>query len=57
MEDDNDINDLLRRLLTGAGYKVTSADSGTEAVRLLEARLPDLVLPDLMLPGLPENER
>ena len=36
VEDDNDINDLLRRLLTGAGYKVTSAYSGTEAVRLLE---------------------
>ena len=56
VEDDNDINDLLRRLLTGAGYKVTSAYSGTEAVRLLEERLPDLVLLDLMLPGLPGTE-
>ena len=56
VEDDNDINDLLRRLLTGAGYKVTSAYSGTEAVRLLEERLPDLVLLDLMLPGLPGAE-
>ena len=52
VEDDNDINDLLRRILSGAGYAVTSAYSGTEAVLLLKDSLPDLVLLDLMLPGL-----
>lgn len=49
-EDDPDINRLLGRILTRAGYEVTAAFSGSEA-RLLKPETFDLVLLDLMLPG------
>lgn len=52
VEDDNDINSLLRRILTGAGYQVVQAYSGTEALLQYQSVSPDLVLLDLMLPGL-----
>ena len=52
VEDDNDINSLLRRILTGAGYQVVQAYSGTEALLQYQSASPDLVLLDLMLPGL-----
>lgn len=52
VEDDADINLLLKHLLEGAGYAVTSAFSGSEA-RLVLAQEPfDLILLDLMLPGM-----
>ena len=52
VEDDNDINSLLRRILTVAGYQVVQAYSGTEALLQYQSVSPDLVLLDLMLPGL-----
>lgn len=56
IDDDIYIGNLLEELLTGAGYCVLRAYSGTEAVLLLSQRRPDLVLLDLMLPGLPGEE-
>lgn len=52
IEDDISIGNLLEELLTGEGYGVLCAYSGTEALMLLENHTPDLVLLDLMLPGL-----
>ena len=52
IEDDISIGNLLEELLTGEGYGVLRAYSGTEALMLLETHTPDLVLLDLMLPGL-----
>lgn len=52
VEDDADINALLRRILSGAGYRVESAFSGTEAQLRLRMEEYDLLLLDLMLPGL-----
>lgn len=52
VEDDNDINNMLRDLLASSGYKVSSAFSGTEALLCLEKTHYDLVLLDLMLPGM-----
>ena len=52
IEDDISIGTLLEELLTGEGYGVLRAYSGTEALMLLETHTPDLVLLDLMLPGL-----
>ncbi len=52
VEDDNDINALLKRILTEAGYGVIQAYSGTEALMHFKNGAPDLVLLDLMLPGL-----
>ena len=50
IEDDNDINEMLTKLLTGNGYETVSAYSGTEGL-LLHSADTSLVLLDLMLPG------
>ena len=55
-EDDNDINQLLKRILTKAGYRVSQAFSGTEARLLAAMEEPDLMLLDLMLPGMSGEE-
>lgn len=52
IDDDVYIGDMLEKLLSGAGYEVKRAYSGTEAVYMLSGRRPDLILLDLMLPGL-----
>lgn len=52
IEDDEDINQLLCKILRKEGYEVTSAYSGTEGKLRLEQELPDLILLDLMLPGM-----
>lgn len=52
VEDDTDINHLLRKILTKAGYPVIQAFSGTEAKFLLTMEQPALMLLDLMLPGM-----
>lgn len=56
VDDDVSIGNLLEELLTGEGYAVRRAYSGTEARMLLEREQPDLVLLDLMLPGLSGEE-
>lgn len=56
VDDDIDIGTILEEVLTGAGYRVLRAYSGTEALLLLENTRPDLVLLDLMLPGLRGEE-
>ncbi len=53
IEDDIYIGNLLQETLSGKGYFVLRAYSGTEALLLLEKKRPDLILLDLMLPGLP----
>jgi DNA-binding response OmpR family regulator len=55
-EDDADINRLLYRILTGSGYHVVQAFSGTEAKLLLQLETPDLMILDLMMPGLTGEE-
>lgn len=56
VEDDIYISNLLLEALTGEGYGVLQAWSGTEALLLFEKSLPDLVLLDLMLPGITGEE-
>ena len=56
VEDDQDINRLLCRILTDGGYDVRPAFSGSEAVLWAEQYEYDLVLLDLMLPGLTGEE-
>ena len=56
VEDDPDINSLLSKILESAGYEAVPAFSGTEAVLLLEKKMPDLILLDLMLPGISGEE-
>lgn len=56
VEDDNDINSLLSRILRRQGYSVREAYSGTEAKMCLEMQDYQLVLIDLMLPGISGEE-
>lgn len=56
VEDDEDINKLLVRMLKEADYETIQAFSGTEAKLLFEKERPDLVLLDLMLSGMSGEE-
>lgn len=50
IEDDNEINNMLRIVLEQHGYMVVSAYSGTEAILVHSDKI-SLILLDLMLPG------
>lgn len=50
IEDNQDINEMITKLLNYYGYKVLNAYSGTEGI-LVHNNSVDLVLLDLMLPG------
>ena len=50
VEDDMDIQELLREFLREAGYDVTSASDGIEAMDLFAKNKYDLILLDIMLP-------
>ena len=52
IEDESGIQDLLKLVLEGSGYRVTLASNGTDGLKLAQTRKPDLILLDLMLPGL-----
>jgi len=52
VEDEKDIQELIRYNLSKEGYRVTSADSGEEGLKTAQSLHPDLVILDLMLPGL-----
>lgn len=56
VEDDPDINRLLCKILTDAGYDCRPAFSGSEAALWAGQYSYDLVLLDLMLPGLTGEE-
>lgn len=56
VEDDNDINAMLAKLLEREGWSVVQAYSGTEALIHLEHSDFDMVLLDLMLPGITGEE-
>ncbi|MBK8575929.1 MAG: response regulator transcription factor [Elusimicrobia bacterium] len=52
VEDDASLAGITRRFLTQAGYKVTLAISGEEALALIQKNKPDLVVSDVQLPGI-----
>jgi DNA-binding response OmpR family regulator len=52
VEDDPDIQQLLREILTGANFTVDATDSGQEALRILDQQEIDLLLLDVLLPDL-----
>lgn len=56
VEDDTDINNLLKKILESAGCEVDQAFAGTEASSYFDKKIPDLVLLDLMLPGITGEE-
>ncbi|OQA28257.1 MAG: Alkaline phosphatase synthesis transcriptional regulatory protein PhoP [Verrucomicrobia bacterium ADurb.Bin345] len=51
IEDDEDIQELVRYNLAREGYRVKSVVSAEEGLRVARAEVPDVILLDLMLPG------
>lgn len=52
VDDDQDMLNLLSQWLSGAGYEVTTALRGTDALGQIEIAKPDLVLTDLFMEGM-----
>ncbi|MBN1487216.1 MAG: response regulator, partial [Anaerolineae bacterium] len=52
IEDEENIRNLLRQILTDAGYRVAEVADGTHAVTKARELHPDLVLSDVMIPGI-----
>ena len=52
VEDDEDIQELIRYNLAQAGYRVTVTGSGEDGLKAARANPPNLILLDIMLPGL-----
>jgi FixJ family two-component response regulator len=52
VDDDASVRIALGRLLRLAGYDVSTFESGTELLELLERRVPECLLLDVHLPGL-----
>jgi len=52
VDDDVLVRDVVGRYLRQAGYQVTVAGDGVDALRAAKAAPPDLVVLDLMLPGM-----
>lgn len=52
VEDDEDMQENLRRILVGSGYEVRLARNGAEAVTLLESQPFHLILSDLVMPAM-----
>lgn len=52
VDDNADMRNYIRRLLSRAAYEVKLASDGEEALRSVREGRPDLVLSDVMMPGL-----
>ena len=50
IDDDTDMLKLTARWFTKAGYEVTTAASGKEALTLLKSETPDIILLDYAMP-------
>lgn len=52
VDDEEHIVELLKFNLETEGYKVSTANNGIDAVKLVQLKHPDILLLDLMLPGM-----
>jgi len=52
IEDEPEMIDLIRLILSRRGFVVRGANSGEEALTIMHAEQPDLVLLDLMMPDM-----
>src|SRR5262245_4563031 len=51
VDDEEDVQVLVCRILKEAGFQVEAASDGGEPIEKMEANRPDLVVLDLMMPG------
>lgn len=56
VEDDASISEMYKYKLEAAGYDISVAFDGQEALEVIEKIKPDLVLLDIKMPRLPGNE-
>ena len=56
VDDEVQVNELLRDFLSGLGYIVKNAVSGREALRLAEIFQPDVVVLDILMPSMNGGE-
>ena len=52
IEDESEMIDLVRLILSRKGYEVIGANGGREGLDAIRQKLPDLVLLDLMMPDM-----
>ena len=52
VEDEKDIQNIIKAFLENAEYKVETADDGLEAINLIQKNNYDLIVLDIMLPKL-----
>jgi DNA-binding response OmpR family regulator len=52
IEDEPEMIELVRLILSRKGYEVVGSTSGREGLDLIRQRLPDVVLLDLMMPDI-----
>jgi DNA-binding response OmpR family regulator len=52
IEDEQEMIDLVRLILTRKGFEVIGANGGRKGLKLVKDQLPDLVLLDLMMPDM-----
>ncbi len=50
IDDEADIRDLCRRILSQAGYQVIEAPDGNVGMRLYRENRPDLIITDIIMP-------
>jgi len=50
VEDDYAIREVMRRSLSGAGYRVVEATNGMEALTMVARQIPSFIVLDLMMP-------
>jgi CheY-like chemotaxis protein len=56
VDDEPHMIELVKAILSGEGYDVTTASDGKEGLKILEKLKPDLVILDMMMPGMSGRE-
>ncbi len=52
VDDEPLTQDLLRLMLEPAGFRVSGAEDGLEALQMVEKECPDVMILDVMMPGM-----
>ncbi len=52
VDDESMVRALLRMMLVRAGFEVTEAEDGQDALHKIAEKKPDLILLDVMMPGM-----
>lgn len=52
VDDESMTRDLLRMMLTPAGFEILEAEDGLDALEKLDSVIPDIVLLDVMMPNM-----